>query len=286
MERHVLIGRYTDQRGQHLTHNVNVRVELKEKEPHHENPADRKPVISISGDCNGHGGQCQDEMRRLLDRITWAPGWSHDRALQLLDIWDRWHLNDMQAGCEHQRADGWDKASKDMIGNACPTCGYKYGSAWLYEQPPPEVLAFVEKIIRDDLCVSGRSALEDFITKHRITSKATELRERADAADWPAGTRHYRVELTGPAGVTMRVTYSMGPAHTKRPTTAEVLRCVGHDVTDLGGQSFESWARSIGLDVDSRKAHRTYETILRQRDDLKAMMGHLYASLLALCEVE
>lgn len=321
MERNVLIGRYTDQRGTHLTHNVNVTVGIEEKEPNHENPEDRKPVISISGDCNGHMGQCQDEIRRLIDRITWAPAWSRERAAQLLDVWERWHLNDLRPGCEHQRAEGWDKRPIDpskpldaygkhvpgkdahtwnmltwitpvehpdgLLGKPCPTCGYKYGSAWIYELPPPEVLAFIEKIIRDDRAVSGRSALEDFIVKNGITCKAAELQSRADAADWPAGSRHYRVTLTNEvSGVTMTVSpYTQGPAFTTRPKAKDVLACVGRDVLDVASaSSFEDWARSIGLDVDSRKAFRAWEKIKAQTDDLKALAGDRYRELLSLCE--
>lgn len=40
--------------------------------------------------------------------ITFAPGWTADKWLDLLDIWETWHLNDMQAGCEHQTGPEWD----------------------------------------------------------------------------------------------------------------------------------------------------------------------------------
>lgn len=53
----------------------------------------------------------------------------------------QYHLNDMNAGCKHQRALGW---GNDQIGIPCPECGYKYGAKWLYEPLPPEVIAWVE----------------------------------------------------------------------------------------------------------------------------------------------
>ena len=84
-------------------------------------------------------------------------------------IWERWNLNDMKAGCEHQRALGWQDvrinpselpkthANRDEKGimamwvdqeehkdgllcKPCPTCGYKYGSAWLKEELPQDVI--------------------------------------------------------------------------------------------------------------------------------------------------
>jgi len=41
--------------------------------------------------------------------IKFAPGWDRESWLDLLDIWEQWHLNDMRAGCKHQRAEGWGK---------------------------------------------------------------------------------------------------------------------------------------------------------------------------------
>jgi len=91
--------------------------------------------------------------------------------LRLLELWERWHLNGLRAGCEHQRAGGWDKRPiypdkptsayvrhpdrsngwnmltwlpvehGGLLSAPCPTCGYKYGSQWLYEAIPTEVLA-------------------------------------------------------------------------------------------------------------------------------------------------
>lgn len=47
------------------------------------------------------------------DDIIFASCWTSDLWLDLLDVWDKWHLNDMQAGCEHQR-EKWD-ISKELI---------------------------------------------------------------------------------------------------------------------------------------------------------------------------
>jgi hypothetical protein len=112
---------------------------------------------------NGHkydegGGQCQDDIK--------------DIAPALYALWERWHLNHMLAGCEHQRAEGWAERPIDptkpleaygkhcgeshqatwnmlvwvgreehpcgLLSQPCPTCGYKYGSAWLKEELPAD----------------------------------------------------------------------------------------------------------------------------------------------------
>lgn len=113
----------------------------------------------------------------LREIVRPAPGWTVEDARQLADVWDRWHLNDMRAGCEHQRADGWGERRIDpdkptdtyglhfegqrapswnllvwvrpgehpdgLLGKPCEVCGYRYGTAWLYEPVPEDVLAFV-----------------------------------------------------------------------------------------------------------------------------------------------
>lgn len=110
-------------------------------------------------------GQCVD---------TVAAMFPHNKTAQaILRIWRRWHLNDMRAGCEHQRAAGWEdvrippselpdsRANQDeggilalwvyrhehpkgLLCEPCPVCGYKYGTAWLLEEIPADVIAEIE----------------------------------------------------------------------------------------------------------------------------------------------
>lgn len=159
-----------------------------------------------NGDAIGSCGQCVE----ALDRLTsLSPGWEPETVARLKAEWERWHLNDMRAGCEHQRAAGWkscpghyvarDKrvrfvdetdgsglvrlertrveivncagvaetriedwlagsefyrgafhCSLDMLSKACPECGYRYGSAWLYEEVPADVLAWLAGLPEGD----------------------------------------------------------------------------------------------------------------------------------------
>jgi hypothetical protein len=89
---------------------VFVDVEIEDK-------GDGKKRLSMSGvvgpmsngDCRGSCGQIE-----LADISDWAPGWDLEKARELWRVWGAWHLNDMKAGCEHQRADGWDKGEKKI----------------------------------------------------------------------------------------------------------------------------------------------------------------------------
>lgn len=90
----------------------------------------------------------------------------------------KWHLNDMRAGCAHQEAEKWaerpidpskptntygthfpgqrhaswnmlvwvrpDEHAGGLLGVPCPTCGYKYGTAWNKAELPPEIVRLAE----------------------------------------------------------------------------------------------------------------------------------------------
>ena len=89
-----------------------VKIEYKEKKP-------GQKVLSITGvvgpmrngDCIGSCGQCIDEINSGIP----ADGWDVDMIKKLCKIWERWHLNDMNAACEHQRAAGWIEKAKIVV---------------------------------------------------------------------------------------------------------------------------------------------------------------------------
>jgi hypothetical protein len=133
-----------------------------------------------NGDARGSSGQCVD----ALDRLTGLDGgWTLDMVRRLKAEWERWHLNDMRAGCEHQRKAGWETRPIDpskplnaygkhtggtsdtwnmlawvsrkehpegLLGEPCDVCGYKYGSAWRSEPVPDDVLAFLTSLPEND----------------------------------------------------------------------------------------------------------------------------------------
>jgi len=123
--------------------------------------------LGIMGQCGGSGGQCQEVIREIAPRIE--DEYERNLCLRILEVWDRWHLNDMKAGCEHQRELGWqdilipleelkNKRVNQREGKAlamwvtekehplgvlckpCPVCGYQYGTKWLKENIPDDVV--------------------------------------------------------------------------------------------------------------------------------------------------
>jgi hypothetical protein len=179
------------------------------------------------GNAMGGAGQIQDTIPE-----KWAPNWGPIMYAKLQAIWERWHLNDLRAGCEHQRADNWgdkkvkiahlklnwERGGKEAYGlekrtdhrlhttgkvnlteqerelinttwyitvpaeqvsqypkydverieekstgwlyekdhpegvlsKPCPVCGYKYGSAWLREEVPADVLEWLRELPHTD----------------------------------------------------------------------------------------------------------------------------------------
>lgn len=96
-------------------------------------------TLSICGDNKHYGGQIKDEL--TPDNIDFKC----DIAViqSIVDIWNEWHLNDLQPNCCHQIAfdcnvcDYDDKAKIESV--KCPN-HYEYGSKWLLKEIPQEVI--------------------------------------------------------------------------------------------------------------------------------------------------
>ena len=134
-----------------------------------------------NGDATGYCGQIEEV---LSDLVTWDHQYDKSMTARLAQLWKRWHLNDMKAGCYHQRSAEWDKAPIDpakplsawdyhfegqrqrthnmlvwitpeehprgLLGKPCPVCGYKYGSAWLREEVPQDVIDWLFSLPEGD----------------------------------------------------------------------------------------------------------------------------------------
>lgn len=81
-----------------------------------------------NGDAWGSSGQIgmgfsrrnpADNDRRYGDALVtpadfvFDAGWDAELWLDFLEVWERWHLNDMRAACEHQRDLGWLEAARE-----------------------------------------------------------------------------------------------------------------------------------------------------------------------------
>jgi hypothetical protein len=107
---------------------------------------------------------CGQIIMRPWNFQTYATGYSAETVQQLRDIWEKWHLNDMQAGSPAQtafleanpvsRADHYTAATEALkAAGLNPDLNYlhkgkpyKYGSAWLFVEVPAEALQYLHQL--------------------------------------------------------------------------------------------------------------------------------------------
>ena len=107
--------------------------------------------LSITGTGRHGSGQ----VFKYLTEGTPAPGYTRKDCFRLNQAWQRWHLNDMRAGTPKQEefVRKWRKTADDTsYVAACKMLesvdllvdgGYRYGTAWLKEEVPLDVLEWL-----------------------------------------------------------------------------------------------------------------------------------------------
>ncbi len=100
------------------------------------------------------GGQCQDQIARIYKR---------PEVQKMVELWQRWHLNDLRPDCECMQAEQVltteglmtvKEARKrglliyDLAKNVtCPKRGYRFGQEWLVEIVPDDALDLIVKFL-------------------------------------------------------------------------------------------------------------------------------------------
>ena len=110
----------------------------------------------MMGNHMGCSGQISGELRKLVDDKPDILKFCVEDAIKLCDIWDRWHLNDMRAGTQRQEEAirefrktrlarcSYDEACEYLSGiGLLVDNGYKYGSSWLTEEVPQDVIRWL-----------------------------------------------------------------------------------------------------------------------------------------------
>ena len=125
---------------------VTLEVELKEKK--------EGLILSISGNIWNPretdilcGGQCIDTIKEFFP--------NNKKVKRLIEIWEKYHLNYLKAGTPIQEKfiNEWKQNNKYDYTAACEALkeagiykdnGYKYGSGWLFEEIPQEIIREIE----------------------------------------------------------------------------------------------------------------------------------------------
>lgn len=119
-----------------------------------------------------------------------------------------------------------------------------------------------------------------------VTMVATEIPQRTDASGqsaWSREASHWHVMLTC-NGRSEAWEYSQGSAHRRErqrykrigeaapPCVADVVSCLVSEAQS-GDQTFEDFASDMGLDTDSRRAHKTWLACVDTRIRLRNLLG-------------
>jgi len=164
MNRDIILGKNAE--GETVT--VQIRVEDIDRDlmsvNHEVVPAGSTKRLSITGTVWQKGnhwrdgdivsaGQCDGALLEIVEPT--AP-WTLGEIAELHALWKRWHLNDMRAGCVHQTKIVYENdnyggrrvaLNETTAANDCPM-KYRYGSAWLCEPLPADVIERVQTFQR------------------------------------------------------------------------------------------------------------------------------------------
>ena len=119
-----------------------------------------------NGNSRGSAGQAIMAFREYDSRgemsirdIDPSEDWETDMIRRFLDIWDRWHLNDMKAGSpaqeeylrqnpvqHHESYYEKAKAALAAAGLEPDSNGYSYGSSWVCHRVPDKVVEFLRNL--------------------------------------------------------------------------------------------------------------------------------------------
>lgn len=102
-------------------------------------------TLSISGEVveyrKRNASQFGQMVYRLSEITKPANGLTLAGVARIQQIWEEWHLNDLQSHCVHQdKAIKWDQVAP------CLETAYKAGTAWLLKELPAEVIAEIENL--------------------------------------------------------------------------------------------------------------------------------------------
>lgn len=106
------------QAGNEVTRNVYMKIEVKRMDGSKRNNA-RLSISGVegplvNGDALGSCGQIYKPLEEY-ERFKFNKGWDADLYNRFVSIWERWHLNEMNPGCLHQRAAGCVEKSRKEV---------------------------------------------------------------------------------------------------------------------------------------------------------------------------
>lgn len=199
----------------------------------------------------------------------------------IIQIWDKWHLNDMNAGTEKQTAFimEWEKDHKYNYTAVCKALkkvglyednGYKYGHAWLVEIIPDEVIteitAIFDKYDKPEHIEqqSNKASFKNFEIKANY--KGTKK------AKWGDNFNNHMITVTNTeTGQKITFEFWASIANPELKTEYDILNAFYCFVSDAiaGSESFDNFCSEFGYNTNSRTAKKIHRKCKKQLEKLK-----------------
>lgn len=132
-----------------------------------------------NGNAIGSCGQIDMHLRKEQDKITLAPGWSKEMLAHFFDVWEEYHLNDMQAGTPKQTA-----ALKQYVYPGYPANHYEWSLQTLATIGPFTVWCYDDLTEEEDASYWAAALggnMYRFKRKPRILATSRTFETRAEA---------------------------------------------------------------------------------------------------------
>lgn len=187
-----------------------------------------------------------------------VPGWNRHKFASL-DDGEKKIADFINTRTQEEHPDG-------ILSKPCPTCGYKYGSAWLVSHLPTEIeQELVTLFTSDTPVVTSESEAEDTLTTLGVKFRATK---KGDICPPFCDGKHIhgdRYAITLWRGK-QRLTLNFWNSHNNRengedPTPHDILSCL---MSDRDPGSFADFCSEFGYEEDSRQAEKTYNLVKKQ----------------------
>lgn len=238
--------------------------------------------LSICGDIlNGSSGQIRETLKEGLTEYV-VPKENVDR---ILGIWEMYHLNDWNAGCVHQNhvdnnVDNWTELAAIETAK-CPH-GYVYGSSWLVQEIPEEILKEIKMLfegvsttpeqdmIQEIEGVSDSSRayyIADYGLIINIEFKDTVRNDFGLVNKYTVYIKNEKSEEEISFEFTDSVNNTMSLSELHDELIDSILSCVKSDYY-CNFSSFEEFCDELGFDYDSIENKETYESLIKHVENL------------------
>jgi len=224
-----------------------------------------------------NGGQNREE---IADINNYKELFISESDLQTITaIWEKWHLNDMKAACIHQTAFNCNLPKLATIETGkCPN-GYKYGSSWLVEPLPEEVITQIISIFEKYNKPEHTEQKTNTATFKQFQVKASY--KGTKKAEWSSDNFNNHMVTVTNTETSNKITFEFWASMTHPELNREydILNAFYCFVTDAisGSYSFENFCSEFGYDTDSRTAEKIYRKCKKQLEKLnKIYDGDIY----------